>query len=80
MELKIGMVVKSLAGHDAGRFYVITKIEKNRAYIVDGRLRKLEKPKKKNVVHLSRSNIIVNLLEFETNKSLRELLRKWNVE
>lgn len=80
MELKIGMIVKSLAGHDAGRFYVITKIEKNRAYIVDGRLRKLEKPKKKNIVHLSGSGKVVNLFEFGTNKSLRGLLRKWNVK
>ena len=78
MELKLGMIVKSMAGHDAGRFYVVVKILENRAYIADGRLRQIEKPKAKNPVHLSKSNKIIDLSEFKTNKALRELLHSYN--
>ena len=77
-ELKLGTVVKSMAGHDAGRFYIIIKLSKDRAYIADGKLRKLEKPKAKNVAHLSSTNNIINLSNCETNKSLREFLSKFN--
>lgn len=78
MELKLGTVVKSMAGHDAGRFYVVVKLSETRAYIADGKLRKLEKPKAKNFVHLSRTREVVNLLNCKTNKFLREFLRKFN--
>ena len=71
MELKLGMIVKSMAGHDAGRFYVVVKILENRAYIADGRLRQIEKPKAKNPVHLSKSNKIIDdiylFLEYQSN-------------
>lgn len=78
MEFKLGMIVKSMAGHDAGRFYVVVKISNGEVYIADGKVRRLEKPKKKNPIHLSRSNRTVSLLEFKTNKSLRELLFNYN--
>lgn len=78
MELKVGMIVKSIAGHDSGRFYVILEIEGNRAKIADGKLRKIEKPKSKNFVHLARSRVVVDLEKFKTDKSLRVLLHKYN--
>jgi hypothetical protein len=30
MELKCGMIVKSVAGHDKNRFYLVIKIEKGK--------------------------------------------------
>ena len=47
MEAKLGMVVRSIAGHDQGNFLVITAIEDDFAYIADGKERKLDSPKKK---------------------------------
>ncbi len=51
--ISIGSVVYSLAGRDEGRFYIVVEIiDGNFVSIVDGDVRKLEKPKKKKVKHL----------------------------
>jgi len=47
-----GSLVKSIQGHDKGRLYILTKIEKEFAWCVDGSFRTLEKPKKKRLKHL----------------------------
>ena len=41
-----GMVVKSMAGHDSGSYYAVMRVENGFAYIADGKLRKVERPKK----------------------------------
>lgn len=49
----IGRVVYSKAGRDAKRSFIIAEvINENYVWIVDGDLRKLEKPKKKKMRHL----------------------------
>ena len=47
-----GMVVVSLAGHDRRRVYLVLKVEGCFVWLTDGRLRPLEKPKKKRVSHV----------------------------
>lgn len=50
----IGAVVKSKTGRDRYRLYVIVGVtEDGRALISNGRLHTLEKPKKKNLRHLT---------------------------
>ncbi len=44
-------IVFSLAGHDKGRAYIVLGQEGDRLVLVDGKLRKLDKPKKKNLRH-----------------------------
>ncbi len=80
MEIVAGMVVKSMAGRDAGRFYVVVNVENKSVYIADGKLRRLEKPKRKNFVHVSITKKKVNLSEVKTNKSLRAFLRDYNYD
>lgn len=49
----IGQAVISRAGHDRGKAYVITAVEEPPfVSIADGRLKKLEAPKKKKCMHL----------------------------
>lgn len=48
----LGQLVYSIAGRDAGRPFVVIRKEEAYAYIADGRLRPLEKPKKKKIKHL----------------------------
>lgn len=77
-----GMIVKSAAGHDKDGFYVIVDIIDGCAYIADGDLRKLEKPKKKNVKHLKPTKTVIPIQEMTTNKKLRDLLKSfqtWNL-
>lgn len=50
--IKIGSMVSSLKGHDIERIYVIVKLQKEFAYVVDGKYRLLNNPKKKRLKHL----------------------------
>lgn len=53
MEIKMtGMFAGSKAGHDKGDIYVIIREEPEYVYLVDGKLRTLDKPKKKNKKHI----------------------------
>ena len=50
---KTGDVVLSVAGRDSGRcFIVIEKIDESYLALADGKLRKVEKPKKKKYKHV----------------------------
>ncbi|MBR2736502.1 MAG: KOW domain-containing RNA-binding protein [Firmicutes bacterium] len=52
-----GQIVRSVAGHDKGDiFFVIKNIDDDYVLVADGDLRRIEKPKKKNVRHLQPFN------------------------
>ena len=51
MEFAKGMVVRSIAGHDSGSWLVVMSLENGFAFVADGKERKVEKPKKKNIKH-----------------------------
>lgn len=48
----VGMFAISKAGHDKDQMYVIIKEEGDFFYLSDGRLKGLEKPKKKRKKHI----------------------------
>lgn len=64
-----GMVVKSMAGHDSGSYYAVMRVENGFAYIADGKLRKVERPKKKNPLHLQKTLTTVELAEITNKKT-----------
>jgi ribosomal protein L14E/L6E/L27E len=68
---------KSSAGHDKGSWYVIVRQESGFVWIADGRRRKLQFPKKKNIQHIERTRK-TTVLENYTDKSLREALWQYN--
>ena len=47
-----GMLAKSKAGHDKGQFYVIYDVDETYVYLVDGKIRTMDKPKKKKRKHV----------------------------
>ena len=47
-----GMFATSKAGHDKGNVYFIIREDQEYVYLVDGRLRTVDKPKKKNKKHV----------------------------
>ena len=47
-----GMLARSKAGHDAGKVYVIIDVDDTYVYLADGRIRTLERPKKKKKKHV----------------------------
>lgn len=48
----VGMFAVSLAGHDKGQMYVILKEDGEYVYLSDGKLRPVDKPKKKKRKHI----------------------------
>lgn len=51
-EFTIGSFAMPKAGHDTGKCYVIIQIEAEYVYLVDGRIRTLDRPKKKKMMHI----------------------------
>ena len=49
----VGLVAESRAGHDKGKKYIIVAAQNDYAWIADGKTRTVEKPKRKNLKHLS---------------------------
>ena len=47
-----GNVLLALAGKEKGQIFIVLKVEKDRAFIVDGKRLKKLNPKKKNLKHL----------------------------
>ena len=68
----IGCLVRSKAGRDAGKCYVIIDTHNEYVYLVDGKIRTLDYPKKKNLKHVNRLKYFdQNLAEAIKNKTVR---------
>ena len=47
-----GMFARSLAGYDKGRLYVISDVQEPYVFLVDGKIRTANRPKKKKLIHV----------------------------
>ena len=74
MDFCKGMIVRSRAGRDAGRWCVIVGLEENFARIADGDLRPLEKPKRKKLMHLAPTRTVLEEQDYPTNNRLKQVL------
>ena len=66
MNIQKGSIVRAKSGRDKGKFFLVLSVEGHFAFIADGKTRKLEKPKKKNLLHLAASA--------ETNPQIKRIL------
>ncbi len=78
-----GSIVLSLAGRDKGNFFIITDIKDNFAYIVDGKIHKVENPKLKKLKHLAEHEVLTGELSKKiknkskiTNQEVKRVLKK----
>lgn len=76
---RIGMLARSLAGHDKDKIYVITGMEGAYIYLVDGRLRPVGKPKKKKCRHVQIIKKEYDIREAD-DAEIRRILKEWNKE
>jgi len=60
MQFVKGMIVRSKAGHDKGKFFVAVRIENGFAYLSDAKGRSLDNPKKKNLIHLAPTKTVLD--------------------
>ena len=80
-----GQIVFSKRGRDKGRAFIVYDYDDDYVYIVDGDVRKLEKPKKKKKIHIQISHHIdediKNKLEngsYLLNSDFRKALARYN--
>lgn len=74
VDIPIGSVVLANAGRDKGRYFVAVAASGGFVYIADGKERKLEKPKRKNIKHISLAGVNISTDEL-TNRKLRRLIQ-----
>lgn len=81
MNLAKGQLVKSMAGHDKGEYFLIYQIvDDNYVMIVNGKTRKLEKPKLKKIKHLSKINKISKVIDEINNLDIQSQNKKISKE
>lgn len=51
-EIKIGQLVISKAGRDKGNHFLVIELAKGYVYLVDGKTRRIDQPKKKKIKHI----------------------------
>ena len=79
MDIKERAVVLSTAGHDKGGiFAVIGFTHGEYALIADGKVRKLEKPKKKKLKHLEPIGVLEQQIPTQTNRQLKRALKTFS--
>ncbi len=59
-EIVSGDIVLSLTGRDQGNLFYVLEVNNNYAFIIDGKIRKTEKPKKKNIKHLCKTDYVLS--------------------
>ena len=77
MEIQTGSIVYSKAGRDKSNILLVLKVEDGYAYVADGIQRKVDKPKKKKLIHLAPTNS-VHTGPTDTNPKLRQILKNHN--
>lgn len=79
MNIQIGSIVKACAGRDRDSYFVAVELHDGFVKIADGKERKLEKPKQKNMKHISPTRKIIDITEL-TNKKLRKILMEFQTQ
>lgn len=76
---KAGMLARSTAGHDRGKVYVIIDADDAYVYLADGKIRTLDRLKKKKKKHVQ-----LILREYDmtdtTDVKIKRLLKMFNKE
>ena len=77
MNIEKGSVVIAKAGRDKGKAFVVLEVQNARfALIADGKRRPIERPKRKNLLHLQATAAATDCIT--TNRQLRVFLKDYN--
>ncbi|MCX7715207.1 MAG: KOW domain-containing RNA-binding protein [Clostridia bacterium] len=84
MEISIGSVVSSKAGRDKGELFVVLALDSEYAMLANGDLRKVDKPKKKKLKHIQKTNFVSEFIAEKmkssgkvTNSEVRKALAEY---
>ncbi|MGN0107543.1 MAG: RNA-binding protein [Hominilimicola sp.] len=85
MEIVEGSIVRSIAGRDKGDLFIVLSREGEFAYLANGELRKVDRPKKKKLKHLQGTNSVSEFIQNKleavgkvTNSEVRKALAEFN--
>ena len=74
MDIAKGSVVIAKAGRDKGKAFAVTQVLSDREVLIaDGKSRPIERPKRKNIIHLQATGTTVDCIT--TNRQLRIFLK-----
>lgn len=79
MFLKIGTVVFATCGRDKCKYFVVLKVEDDFVYIVDGKNRTIDKPKRKNTKHIKLTKTVFDLNNNVTDKKIKKFLTEYSL-
>lgn len=86
MDIYPGRVVKSKAGRDKDNYFVIMSVEDSFCYVCDGKIRKVDTPKKKKIKHLVVTEYSLELIknkldenQIVTDSMIRKELKSLNL-
>lgn len=84
MDIVLGNVVCSKAGRDKGQMSIVIALEDEFAYVANGELRKVDRPKKKKIKHLQKTNYVSEFIAEKlqnvgkvTNSEVRKALAEY---
>lgn len=67
-KLQYGQIIKSKAGRDQDKIFIILHFDEEYVYLVDGHLRRIENPKKKKPKHIQPMNIVIETIKSKIEK------------
>ncbi len=84
-DICVGSVVMSKQGRDKGLYFMVSKVDNGFVFLVDGGMRKLASPKRKNIKHVSHSGVLLNVIAEKLNSNkkvfdseVKSALRQFN--
>ena len=81
-----GSIVLSAAGRDKGNVFLVSKIDGNFVYLVDGDIHKVENPKYKKIKHITETEFFSDYLSERfknnnkvSNQDIKRILQEFSV-
>lgn len=70
-KLQNGQIIKSKAGRDKDKLFIIIDSDEEYVYVVDGHLRRVENPKKKKYKHIQLTNTIIEAVKNKIENQIK---------
>ena len=76
-ECEIGQIVRSKAGRDKDRWMLIVGIDGDYVFLADGDLRKISRPKRKKIKHITKTQSVITSIQKDllSNKKIQNAHR-----
>ncbi len=77
MFIKRGQIVFVTAGKEKGRFMIVLEADDRSVLLCDGKDRPCDRPKRKNIKHVSVTDTVVSEADLAANSRIKSVLRSF---